>query len=98
MAKGEVETEPIVAFVRKELCIGCRICERTCDFGVITMVDRKAQVNEAICKGCGACAAACPTGAMQVRHFTDEQIYAMIEAALRGDVEEGGKEEVKAEA
>ncbi len=98
MAMGEVETEPIVAFVRKELCIGCRICERTCDFGVITMVDRKAQVNEAICKGCGACAAACPTGAMQIRHFTDEQIYAMIEAALREETEEGGREEVKAEA
>ncbi len=83
MAQGEVETEPIVAYVNKDKCIGCRICERTCDFNVIKIVDRKAEVNAAICKGCGACAAACPTGAMQVRHFTDEQIFAQIEAAFK---------------
>jgi len=83
MGKGVVEIEPIVAYVDKEKCIGCRICERTCDFNVINMKDRKAEVNEAICKGCGACAAACPTGAMQIKHFTDEQIFNQIEAAFK---------------
>ncbi len=80
MSKGEVEVEPIVAYVNEELCIGCRLCERTCDFGAVTIENRKAKVNPALCKGCGACAGACPTGAMQVRHFKDEQIFAMIEA------------------
>lgn len=88
MAKGEVEIEPVIAEVDIEKCIGCRICERACDFGVISMVDRKATVNEAICKGCGSCAGACPTGAMQIKHFRDEQIIAMIEAAFHEDIKE----------
>ncbi|MEE8402188.1 MAG: CoB--CoM heterodisulfide reductase iron-sulfur subunit A family protein [Candidatus Hydrothermarchaeaceae archaeon] len=82
MAAGEVEVEPIVASVDTDTCIGCRICERACDFGAIEVVDRKAKVNEVLCKGCGGCAGACPTGSMQIRHFTDNQIMAMIDAAF----------------
>jgi heterodisulfide reductase subunit A len=83
MAKGEVEIEPLTAVVDREVCIGCRICERVCPFKAISIVERKALLNEALCTGCGVCAAACPTSAMQIRHFKDSQIYAMIEAALR---------------
>jgi heterodisulfide reductase subunit A len=82
MSKGEVEVEPIVATVDSDNCIGCRICERVCDFGAIEVVDRKAKVNEVLCQGCGGCAGACPTGAMQIRHFNDDQIMAMITAAF----------------
>lgn len=39
-----------------------------------------ALVNEALCKGCGTCAAICPTGAIDLRHFKDEQIESMLEA------------------
>jgi heterodisulfide reductase subunit A len=41
-----------------------------------------ARVNPVLCKGCGACAVVCPTCAMQARHFTSEQVTAMIQAAL----------------
>lgn len=85
MAKGEVEVDPIVAYSIPELCIGCRICERICPFGAITMVDKKAVMNEAMCKGCGLCAGGCPTGAARLRHFKDEQIFAQIHAALAED-------------
>ena len=85
MAKGEVEVDPIVAYSVPELCIGCRICERICPFGAITMVDRKAVMNEAKCKGCGLCAGGCPTGAARLRHFKDDQIFAQIHAALAED-------------
>jgi len=95
MAKGEVEIEPIIAFVNRDTCIGCRICEKACDFSAISMVDKRAEVNEAICKGCGVCSAACPTGAVQLRHFKDDQLFAMIEAAFE-EPEEPAKVKVKA--
>jgi heterodisulfide reductase subunit A len=82
MSAGEVEVEPVIATVNDDDCIGCRICERVCDFGAIEVVDRKARVNDVLCQGCGGCAGACPTGAMQIRHFSDKQIMAMIEAAF----------------
>ncbi len=88
LSQGEIEIEPIVAFVDEDICIGCRICERVCDFGAVKIVDKKAKVNEAICKGCGACAGGCPTSAIQIRHFLDSQIYPQIHAAFIEEFEE----------
>lgn len=85
MARGEVEVEPILATADDELCIGCRLCEKVCNFGAVEIVERKAKVNETLCTGCGVCAAACPTAAIQTKHFKDEQILAMIEAAFGGE-------------
>ncbi len=99
MAKGEVEIEPILAIVSRDMCIGCRICEKVCDFSAISMVDKRAQVNEALCKGCGACSAACPTGAVELRHFKDAQILAMIDAAFEEFKGDGsGKAKIEVEA
>ncbi len=87
MAKGEVEIDPIVAYSEKELCIGCRICEKICPASAIYMEERKAIVNQAMCIGCGLCAGGCPTGAMRLRHFEDEQILAQIKAAFAEELE-----------
>lgn len=82
MARGEVEVEPIIAVVEDALCIGCRLCEKVCPFDSVHVVQRKAKVNEATCKGCGVCAGACPTAAIQIKHFKDAQILAMVDAAF----------------
>ena len=81
--KGEIEVEPLSAYVLPELCEGCRICETVCEFGRIKVINGKASVDEIACRGCGACSAACPNGALQTRNFTDDQIMAQIVEATR---------------
>jgi len=93
LARGKVEVEPIVAVVDEELCKGCGRCEEACEYDAIKVEEAElvakvptlvARVTEAQCKGCGSCAVACPTGAIAMKHFTDEQIHAMITAAIGG--------------
>ena len=96
MAIGRVHSEAITAGVDEQLCRGCGKCKEACEFNAITLEQKVfevepflrapilvAKVNEVVCKGCGSCAVACPTGAIAMKHFTDKQILAEIEAAYR---------------
>lgn len=82
MAKGVISIEPIISHVDEELCIGCGLCVSNCTYSAVEMVDNKAHVIEASCKGCGLCGASCPAQAITMRHFTDAQLGAALNAAL----------------
>lgn len=41
-------------------CIGCKICEKKCEFDAIHVEDNLARVDSDKCTACGACAEACP--------------------------------------
>ena len=41
-------------------CIACGMCERTCKFDAIHVVDGVARMDYDKCKGCGMCAQKCP--------------------------------------
>ncbi len=79
-----VELEPNTAYVREELCSGCKTCISLCPFGTLSAdaLLGKVALNDALCKGCGTCVAACPSGALQQHLFTDEEIYQEIEGVL----------------
>jgi heterodisulfide reductase subunit A len=47
-----------------------------------------ARVTSAACTGCGTCAAECKFGAISMRHFSDQAIYAQIDAMLDVDPQE----------
>jgi heterodisulfide reductase subunit A len=91
LSAGEVKVEAITSIVDKSKCKPCGICARVCPYNAI-LYDRKRRepplVVEAACAGCGTCGAECPTGAIKMRHFTDEQIFAQIDALLERNPEE----------
>ena len=74
-----------VCEVDEKACMGCGQCISVCTYGAIefreTRQGKKAVVNPVLCKGDGLCNAKCPTGAIQLKHFTDEELLAQIDAA-----------------
>jgi len=81
MALGKIKAGAVKASVDKDVCVNCDACVVSCIFNAIeTEPFGLPSIVEANCKGCGVCAAECPMGAMQLVHFTDEQIVAAIEA------------------
>jgi len=83
LTTGKVKVEAITSTIIPDMCKACGICADACPYGSIT-VDRKAKtpavVVEAACKGCGTCGAECRFDAIEMKHFTDRQIMAMIDA------------------
>ena len=48
----------------------------------VSLTRYKSRVLPAICKGCGSCVGVCPVGAISLKHFTNQQLIAMIESYL----------------
>jgi len=83
LAKGAVTVEAITSQVQIADCRKCGRCASVCPFGAIQwQKGAYPEVVEALCAGCGACSAECPFDAIKMRHFTDAQIAAQIDAAL----------------
>ncbi|MCD4796398.1 MAG: hydrogenase iron-sulfur subunit [Candidatus Cloacimonetes bacterium] len=84
LAQKEVPLDPILAFVHQDICDGCGKCLEMCPPKAISMnADGKAAVNEALCLGCGSCIESCPIEALDLNYYTNKQLYAEIEAALK---------------
>jgi len=84
LGRGRVTIEPIVAEINPCLCTGCKICLGLCPYLALTFDAEKdvVEVNSALCRGCGTCVATCPSDPGTARHFTEQQIFAHIEALL----------------
>ncbi len=41
-------------------CISCKICEKNCPVGAVTVTDFVATIDQSKCTGCGICATKCP--------------------------------------
>ena len=84
------EREPVVAFVDENTCVACFFCLEACPYGAIEKKDIKdrdgnliktvAFANEAVCQGCGVCVSVCRSNSVDLAGFTDEQMFASIEA------------------
>jgi heterodisulfide reductase subunit A2 len=86
ISKGEIELEPTLAMVHKNVCEWCGKCADVCPFSAIEKVtaDGKevAEVNKANCKGCGICLPVCPVDAIDLVGYTNREIESMIDALV----------------
>lgn len=83
ISKGELELEPIVAYVDKESCNWCTACSEACPFSAISMIDHNgksvAAINKSNCKGCGMCLPVCPSDSIELISFTNKEMESMID-------------------
>jgi heterodisulfide reductase subunit A len=79
-----------VCEVNEHNCVSCGACITCCNYDAIEFVDtpngRKARVKEVLCKGDGLCNTKCPTGAIFLKHYTDDEIFAQIDGMVRETV------------
>ena len=89
LSKDHLEVGGVVAIVDQTKCTGCLTCVRICPFGAAQInpalvgvghIMGAAEIAAAACRGCGLCPAECPAKAIQLQHFTDEQVLAKEEA------------------
>ncbi len=75
-----------VCGVDEKRCMGCGACVEVCTYGALELRDtkqgKKVVVNPVLCKGDGLCNARCPTGAISLKHYTDEEVLSEIDAVV----------------
>ncbi len=83
IAKGELQLEPIVAYVDKETCNWCNACTNACPFSAISTIDfngkKVAEISKSNCKGCGMCLPVCPSDSIELISFTNKEMESMID-------------------
>ncbi len=50
----------VVTKICKAGCIGCKMCQKVCEFEAITVENNIAHIDQEKCTGCGKCAEKCP--------------------------------------
>jgi len=75
-----------VCEVDEKRCMGCGACVAVCTYGALelreTRLGKKAVVNPVLCKGDGLCNSKCPTGAIKLKHYTDDELIAQVDAVI----------------
>lgn len=83
LRRAEMSTPATVAKVNTEVCTACLACVRSCPFGApFINSEGVSEIPPAKCRGCGICAAECPARAITLKHSTDDQIMACIDALI----------------
>jgi heterodisulfide reductase subunit A len=86
LSQDSVTASGAVCEVKEDDCVSCGACITACAYGAIefreTPKGKKARVNPILCKGDGLCTAKCPTNAIMLKHYTDEEIFGQIDAAV----------------
>lgn len=85
LARKVIYTSGTIAEVVPSMCSACGVCVSVCPYSAPSFIDEKARffpgkatINPALCKGCGLCVCSCRSGAIRLKGFDNDQIYAQI--------------------
>ena len=83
LCKEEMSTSAAVAEVNPDLCSACLVCVRSCPFGA-PFINQKgvSEIPPSNCRGCGICICECPAKAITLKHSSNDQMTAKIDALL----------------
>ncbi|MFC1679122.1 FAD-dependent oxidoreductase [Elusimicrobiota bacterium] len=94
LSRDSVTASGAVCGVNESKCISCGACVSACTYGAIELKGpgkgKKAEVNPVLCKGDGLCNAKCPTGAIFLKHYTNEEVFRQIDAAVPDQRDKNG--------
>ncbi len=86
LSQDSVTASGAVCEVKEDDCVSCGACIAACAYGAIefreTPKGKKAYVNPILCTGDGLCNAKCPTNAIMLKHYTDDEVFCQIDAAV----------------
>jgi len=83
LCQAIMTTPATVAQVTPELCAACLACVRFCPFEApFINAEGVSEIKPAKCRGCGICVSECPRRAITLKHATEDQINAKINAIL----------------
>jgi len=84
-----------IAEVDPALCVGCLTCVRSCAYSAprispdlcgVGGIVGAVTIEPALCQGCGLCAAQCPANAIELKHYTDPQVRAKVDALFEHEI------------
>ncbi|MBR9985651.1 MAG: CoB--CoM heterodisulfide reductase iron-sulfur subunit A family protein, partial [Desulfosarcina sp.] len=85
LSKETINTSGTVAETEPAICSSCGVCVSICPYSAPSFIAAdarmhagKAQINPVLCKGCGLCVASCRSGAIHLKGFDNDQIFAQI--------------------
>ena len=88
LCKERMTTSAAVAEVDAEKCAACLACVRVCPYGApFINEDGVSEIPPSACMGCGICPSECPAKAISLKHSTDDQVLAKIDALLASAME-----------
>ncbi len=83
LARKTIRTSGNVAQTDQRICSSCGVCVAICPYSAPIFTQEgpfagKAEINPVLCKGCGLCVASCRSGAIHLKGFDNDQIFAQI--------------------
>jgi len=65
-SERQVRTTAVPPVLDLDACTGCRLCEASCVYDAIHVIDKKAVLDEERCAGCGLCVTRCRPAALRM--------------------------------